>query len=136
MVIVVRNKQDLIMASCSLFTSVSYPLMSHSELETLLLFQRVSEDWVREVHMFSSIKKKGKHFVVFRNRNNKKVLGLKQLQSHLDQEGHDGLFLDSIAFKSDKDPQIVSNKVGANKIAKRQARDWIKGVSENKVEST
>ena len=96
------------------------------------MFQKVSEDWVREVHMFSSIKKRGKNFVVFRNKRNKKLIGLKQLQAHLDQQGHDGLFLEKIAFKSDKDPEIVSNKVGANKIAKRQARDWIQDVSENK----
>ena len=79
--------------------------------------------------MFSSIKKKGKNFVVFRNRNNKKFLGLKKLHSHLDQQGQDKLFLEDIAFKSDKDPEIVSNKVGANKIAKKEACDWI---NENK----
>ena len=78
--------------------------------------------------MFSSNNKKGKNFVVFRDRNNKKVLGLKQLKVHLDQQGEDRLFLDKMEFKSDKDPEVVSNKVGANKIAKKQARDWINEV--------
>ena len=116
------------MASCSLYRKVNYPLMSRTELETILLFQRVNDDWVREVHMFSSNNKKGKNFVVFRDRNNKKVLGLKQLKVHLDQQGEDRLFLDKMEFKSDKDPEVVSNKVGANKIAKKQARDWINEV--------
>ena len=113
------------MASCSLYTAAPYPLLTRQELETLLLFQEVDDDWVREVHMFSSASKKGKNYVVFRNKNNKKFFGMNQLQSHLNQQGKDGRFLEHMSFKSDKDPEVVSNKVGANKVAKRQARDWI-----------
>merc|ERR1712123_17943 len=123
----------LAMASCSLLTTGKYPLMSRAELETILLFQRVNDDWVREVHMFSSIKKKGMHFVVFRNISNKKLLGLKELQLHLEQQGHDRKFLEQVAFKSDKDPEVVSNKVGANKIAKKEAQDWINEVNKNYI---
>ena len=83
--------------------------------------------------MFSSIKKKGMHFVVFRNISNKKLLGLKELQLHLEQHGHDRKFLEQVAFKSDKDPEVVSNKVGANKIAKKEAQDWINEVNKNYI---
>ena len=121
------------MASCSLFTPNSYPLLSRSELESLLLFERVDMDWVREVHMYSSMKKKGKNFVVFRNRNNKKVLGLKNLKTHLEQQGLNLSVLENANFKSDKEAKVVSNKVGSNKIAKREALDWIKHVTDNTV---
>ena len=121
------------MASCSLFTPNSYPLLSCSELESLLLFERGDMDWVREVHMYSSMKKKGKNFVVFRNRNNKKVLGLKNLKTLMERQGQDLSVLENANFKSDKEPQVVSNKVGSNKIAKREALDWIKDVKDNIV---
>ena len=79
--------------------------------------------------MHSSMKKKGRNFVVFRNRNNKKVIGLQQLKYHLHQQGQDGSFLENVPFRSDKEAKIVSNKVGANKAAKRQAHDWMENVS-------
>ena len=52
--------------------------------------------------------------------------GLTELKYYLQQQKEDVLFLNDIKFKNDKDEDIVSNKVGANKIAKIQALKWIK----------
>ena len=62
----------------------------------------------------------------FRDGSQKKVEGLTELKYYLKQQKEDVLFLDDIKFKNDKDEDIVSNKVGANKIAKQLALQWIK----------
>ena len=123
------------MARCSLVTPKAYPLLSCSELDSLLLFERVAWDWVREVHRHSSITKKGKIFVVFRNSKNEKFLRFKQLIIHLELAGYDVSCLENAEFKSDKNPDLIANKVGANKIAKIQAQDWIKDIEEKKITS-
>ena len=121
------------MARCSLFTPKAYPLLSCSELDSLLLFERVAWDWVREVHRHSSITKKGKIFVVFRNSKNKKFFRLRQLIIHLEHSGYDVSCLENADFKSDKNPDLIANKVGANKIAKTKAREWIKDIEKNEI---
>ena len=121
------------MARCSLVTPKAYPLLSCSELDSLLLFERVAWDWVREVHRHSSITKKGKNFVIFRNSKNKKFSRLRQLIIHLEHSGYDVSFLENAVFKSDKNPDLIANKVGANKIAKTKAREWIKDIEKNEI---
>ena len=50
---------------------------------------------------------------------------LEELKMYLDQQGESSQFLDGIRFKNDMDHDIVSNKTGANKIAKESARIWV-----------
>ena len=61
-----------------------------------------------------------------RNKSSKKITGLEQLKMYLEQQGKDAGYLDEIKFKNDRDHDIVSNKTGANKIAKESARQWVK----------
>ena len=51
----------------------------------------------------------------------------------MEWQGQDLSVLENANFKSDKEPKVVSNKVGSNKIAKREALDWIKDVKDNTV---
>ena len=45
--------------------------------------------------------------------------------------------LNSRKFKYDKSPDILANRVGANKIAKKQAKEWIDQVHiEDVIEET
>ena len=53
--------------------------------------------------------------------------------SYCDHLGYDTECLKNSVFKYDKSPDIVANRVGANKIAKKQAKDWIKDVKEEKI---
>ena len=121
------------MARCSLFTPKVYPLLSCSELDSLLLFERVAWDWVREVHRHSSNTKKGTNYVVFRNSRNKKFFRLQQLITHCEFYGYDVSCLRNAIFKNDKNPDVIANRVGANKIAKMEGREWIKDIKEDKL---
>merc|ERR1711936_400945 len=60
------------------------------------------------------MRKKRKHFVVFRDSNNRKLTSLAELKA----EG------DEAAFIIPTCNAIVSNKVGANKKARREVRAW------------
>ena len=120
------------MARCSLFNPKHYSLLTCSELNSLILFERVTWDWVREVHRYSSNTKKGKNFVIFRNSKNKTFSRFRQLIIHLDQIGYEVSGLENKVFKSDKSPDIIANRVGANKLAKLEVWKWIKEVEEEK----
>ena len=60
-----------------------------------------------------------------RNKSTKKINGLGELKMYLEQQGKDARYLDDIKFKNDRDHDIVSNKTGANKVAKESAREWV-----------
>merc|ERR1712203_398179 len=91
--------------------------LTRDELATLLIFQRITDDWVREVHRFESMRKKKKHFVIFRDANNRKLTSLAELKA-------EGVEVDESSFKTAVCNEIVSNKVGANKKARREVRAW------------
>eukprot|EP00092_Neocalanus_flemingeri_P067971 GFUD01083008.1.p1 GENE.GFUD01083008.1~~GFUD01083008.1.p1 ORF type:complete len:846 (-),score=315.82 GFUD01083008.1:141-2678(-) len=97
-------------------------LLNAEDLSSLLVFDTLSSDWVREVHMFKSQRrKKEKTFVIFRNFRNKKISSLEGLKEEFD----DADFLDTAQFKSGQSHDIVSNKVGANKTARKAAKVWM-----------
>eukprot|EP00092_Neocalanus_flemingeri_P085347 GFUD01107388.1.p1 GENE.GFUD01107388.1~~GFUD01107388.1.p1 ORF type:complete len:658 (-),score=250.08 GFUD01107388.1:95-2068(-) len=97
-------------------------LLNAEDLSSLLVFDTLSSDWVREVHMFKSQRrKKEKTFVIFRNFRNKKISRLEELKEEFD----DADFLDNAQFKSGQSHDIVSNKVGANKTARKAAKAWM-----------
>merc|ERR1711970_1385514 len=100
---------------------MSAPLLNTDDLQSLLIFEKLCDDWVREVHKFNSQRKKKKNFVIFRNVENKKLTSLEELKQELD----DTSFLENATFKSGFSHDIVSNKVGANKIARKQAKAWM-----------
>merc|ERR1712212_958686 len=91
--------------------------LTRDELATLLIFQRITDSWVREVHRFESMRKKRKHFVIFRDSNNRKLTSLAELKA-------EGIEVDESSFKTANCNEIVSNKVGANKKARREVRAW------------
>ena len=95
------------MASCSLYHPGSFPLLTKAELESILLFERVVGDWVREVHMFTSKRKSGYNFVIFRNSSNTRIRGVEAFHSYLVVNGFDASFLSTAVFKSDKAGSIV-----------------------------
>merc|ERR1711892_1143235 len=97
------------------------PLLTSSDLSSLLIFEKLCDDWVREVHKFNSERKKKKNFVIFRNCENKKLTSLEDLKEELE----DVSFLENAEFKSAFCHDIVSNKVGANKIARRAVKAWM-----------
>ena len=103
-------------------------------MESILLFERVVGDWVREVHRFTSKTKKGKNYVIFRNSSNTKIRGFVEFCSYLKMHGVDPSFLDCAVFKSDTSVSIVSNKTGANSLARREASEWVEEVINNKVD--
>ena len=121
------------MSSCSLYKPRAYPLLSRAELETLLVFERVVGDWVREVHMFTSKRKKGKIFVMFRNSSNTCVRGVAEFCKYLQAHGTHSSFLSSAVFSSGRSASMLSNKVGANTRARREARMWIQEVQRGRV---
>ena len=54
--------------------------LTRDELATLLIFQRITDSWVREVHRFESMRKKKQNFVIFRDANNRKLTSLAELK--------------------------------------------------------
>merc|ERR1711970_1432724 len=97
------------------------PQLTRDDLNSLLIFENLCNDWVREVHRFTSERKKKKNFVIFRNCENKKLTSLEGLKEELE----DTSFLENAEFKSAFSHDIVSNKVGANKRASRAAKAWM-----------
>merc|ERR1712183_723786 len=97
------------------------PQLTRDDLNSLLIFENLCNDWVREVHRFTSERKKKKNFVIFRNCENKKLTSLEGLKEELD----DVSFLENAEFKSAFSHDIVSNKVGANKRARKAAKAWM-----------
>merc|ERR1711970_807696 len=97
------------------------PQLTRDDLNSLLIFENLCNDWVREVHRFTSERKKKKNFVIFRNCENKKLTSLEGLKEELE----DISFLENAEFKSAFSHDIVSNKVGANKRARRAAKAWM-----------
>merc|ERR1739848_171087 len=91
---------------------MSSPLLKATDLNSLLIFEKLCDDWVREVHKFNSERKKKKSYVIFRNCENKKLTSLEELKNELE----DTSFLEDTTFKTGFDHDIVSNKVGANKV--------------------
>ena len=77
-----------VMAECSLYKEKPWGLLDPNHRASLLLFQvqfcaphispgisliflqRIGHGWVREVHMHASTRKRGKSYVLFRNRQN------------------------------------------------------------------
>ena len=51
----------------------------------------------------------------------------------MSRNGYDVSFLETAVFKSDKVGKVVSNKVGANVIARKEALHWIEDVKNNKI---
>merc|ERR1739838_1046146 len=103
------------------FFEMPGPQLTRDDLNSLLIFENLCNDWVREVHRFTSERKKKKNFVIFRNCENKKLTSLEGLKEELD----DVSFLENAEFKSAFSHDIVSNKVGANKRARRAAKAWM-----------
>merc|ERR1711915_453050 len=99
--------------------------LTREELSSLLLFTVISEDWAREVHRFTSLRKKKSSYVQFRNKCNKKLNSLEELKEELGAN-----FLDFVEFKTAYSHDIVSNKVGANSRARKAAKLWIAGNAE------
>merc|ERR1711887_392133 len=97
------------------------PQLTRDDLNSLLIFENLCNYWVREVHRFTSERKKKKNFVIFRNCENKKLTSLEGLKEELE----DTSFLENAEFKSAFSHDIVSNKVGANKRARRAAKAWM-----------
>merc|ERR1711936_1345414 len=91
--------------------------LTRDELATLLIFQRITDSWVREVHRFESMRKRRKHFVIFRDANNRKLTSLAELKA-------EGVEVDESSFQTADCNETVSNKVGANKKARRAVRAW------------
>merc|ERR1712142_618196 len=91
--------------------------LTRDELASLLIFQRITDSWVREVHRFESMRKRRKHFVIFRDANNRKLTSLAELKA-------EGVEVDESSFQTADCNEIVSNKVGANKKARRAVRAW------------
>merc|ERR1711936_1148637 len=97
------------------------PQLTRDDLNSLLIFENLCNDWVREVHRFTSERKKKKSYVIFRSCENKKLTSLEGLKEKLE----DTSFLENAEFKSVFSHDIVSNKVGANKRARRAAKAWM-----------
>ena len=92
--------------------------LNREELATLIIFQRIAHtSWVREVHRFESMRKRKQNFVIFRDSNNRKLTSLAELKAK-------GVEVDESSFKAAVCNEIVSNRVGANKKARREARAW------------
>merc|ERR1711931_325596 len=91
--------------------------LTRDELATLLIFQRITDSWVREVHRFESMRKRKQNYVIFRDSNNRKLTSLAELKA-------EGVEVDESSFKTAVCNEIVSNKVGANKKARREVRAW------------
>merc|ERR1712142_1448043 len=113
--------------------TMSSPLPKAADLNSLLIFEKLCDDWVREVHKFTSERKKKKSYVIFRNVENKKLTSLEELKEEL----NDVSFIENLEFKSAFSHDIVSNKVGANKNARKAAKAWManpnKQISKPKV---
>jgi len=84
--------------------------------------------------MFTSKRKRGKNFVIFRNSSNTKLRGTAAFHTFLTVNGFDTSFLETAVFKSDRKANIVCNKVGANVVAKKEALLWIEDVEDNKLD--
>merc|ERR1712107_265510 len=100
--------------------------LTRDELASLLIFQRITNNWVREVHRFESMRKKRKHFVIFRDSNNRKLASLAELKA-------EGIEVDESAFIIPTCNAIVSNRVGANKKARREVRAWTSSPAESSL---
>merc|ERR1711872_743212 len=97
------------------------PQLTTADLNSLLIFEKLCDDWVREVHRFTSERKKKKNYVIFRSSEDKKLDSLDGLKKELT----DNSFLENAEFKSAFSHDIVSNKVGANKRARKAAKAWM-----------
>merc|ERR1711962_635673 len=91
--------------------------LTSEELATLIIFQRINSNWAREVHRFESKKKGRKNYVIFRDSNNRKLTSLEDLKA-------EGVEVDESSFIPLSSNEIVSNRVGANKRARREVRAW------------
>merc|ERR1712021_193647 len=96
-------------------------LLTTEDLSSLLLFTVVTDEWVREVHRFTSQRKKKQCYVLFRNRNDRRLYSLEELKQELGNAD----VLDLVEFKTAFSHDIVSNKVGANSIARKCAKSWM-----------
>ena len=88
-----------VMAECSLYKEKPGGLLDPNQRASLLLFQvqfcalhispgisliflqQIGHGWVREVHMHASTRKKGKSYVLFRNRQNQVLLQVSRSRS-------------------------------------------------------
>jgi len=91
--------------------------LTSEELATLIIFQRINKTWAREVHRFESKKNGRKNYVIFRDLNNRKLTSLADLKA-------EGVEVDESSFIPPSCNEIVSNRVGANKKARREVRAW------------
>ena len=117
------------MAACSPRARRPCGLLPASHRASILLFQRLQHGWVREVHLHTSKRKRGKTYVLFRNAENRVVeSGVAGLVRHLEEHGEDAGWVDWRAFLSERDPRVVSDRVGANRRARREAERWVREV--------
>merc|ERR1719341_525403 len=63
------------------------------------------------------MRKRKQNYVIFRDSNNRKLTSLAELKA-------EGVEVDESCFKTAVCNEIVSNKVGANKKARREVRAW------------
>merc|ERR1711934_170211 len=122
-----------VMASCSLYTPGAKEslLIPKQELDNLLVFERIDAegDWVREIHWHTSNSKKGKHYVLFRNKDNRKFSTRKELIDYLQYQELRTDELEVQRFRNWNEKLVRDNRVGANKVAKMEARRWVNEVS-------
>ena len=102
-------------------------------------------DWVREIHWHTSNTKKGKHYVLFRwsfrnlelslillfwrNKDNRKFSTRKELIDYLQYQELRTVEFEVQRFRNWNEKLVRDNRVGANKVAKIEARRWVNDVS-------
>ena len=95
----------------------------------LILFSlRLDQDWVREVHRFTSYRKRRQSYVLFRNVHNKILHSIDDLSEYISTEA-----IINGQFTSGNSHEIVSNKVGANKRARTEAKRWMDEIKKRDI---
>ena len=64
--------------------------------------------------MYASKRKRGKSYVLFRNRHNRVFVGVDALAKHLKAEGEDVAFLDWHNFLSERSPEVANKCLISN----------------------
>merc|ERR1712227_1052944 len=73
--------------------------------------------------------KKGQHYVVFRNSQNRKFMKLEDLIFYLEENDGKVSNIENRRFRNWNEKQLRDNRVGANKIAKTEAKIWVSEMS-------
>merc|ERR1712013_766865 len=83
------------------------PQLTRDDLNSLLIFENLCNEWVREVHRFTSERKKKKNFVIFRSVENKKLTSLDELKEELE----DVSFLENTEFRIQEATPLVEESI-------------------------